>query len=59
MKDERVYLGHIRDINDAIRARLRPSRKALDDAYKAAAQEGSRKAEARDWGVTDVEDWPA
>jgi hypothetical protein len=47
-----------RFINDAVRARLRPSRKALDEAYKAAARESWRKAEAREWEVTDVEDWP-
>jgi hypothetical protein len=51
--------GISRFINDAIRARLRPSREALDQAYKAAAREPWRKAEARDWSVTDVEDWPA
>lgn len=48
-----------RFINDAVRARLRPSRKALDEAYRAAAQEAWRKTEAREWRVTDVEGWPA
>jgi predicted CopG family antitoxin len=48
-----------RFINEAIRARLRPSRKALDEAYKAAAREEWRRTEARDWRATDVEDWPA
>jgi hypothetical protein len=48
-----------RFINDAIRARLRPSREALNDAYRAAAREPWRKAEARTWDATDVEDWPA
>jgi hypothetical protein len=48
-----------RFINEAIRARLRPSRTALDEAYKAAAREEWRRTEARDWRATDVEDWPA
>ncbi|HEY7443169.1 MAG TPA: hypothetical protein VH701_12170 [Vicinamibacterales bacterium] len=58
LKRELPAKGISRFINDAIRARLRPSRKELDDAYKAAAQEEWRKGEARDWAVTDVEDWP-
>jgi hypothetical protein len=44
--------------HDAVRARLRPSRGALNDAYKP-ARERWRKAEACDWSVTDFEDWPA
>jgi hypothetical protein len=59
LKRELPAKGISRFINDAIRARLRPSRKALDNAYQAAAQELWRKAESRDWAVTDVEDWPA
>ncbi|MBA3886743.1 MAG: addiction module antitoxin [Acidobacteria bacterium] len=50
--------GMSRFINDAIRARLRPSPDTLDQAYKAAARERQRKVEAGEWGVTDVEDWP-
>jgi hypothetical protein len=46
-------------INEAIRARLRPGRQALDESYRAAARETWRKAEASDWSVTDLEDWPA
>jgi hypothetical protein len=45
-------------INDAIRARFRPLRQALDDAYRTAARERWRNAEVRDWGVTETEDWP-
>ena len=59
LKRELPAKGISRFINDAIRARLRPSRQALDEAYKAAARESWRSVEARDWGVTDVEDWPA
>jgi hypothetical protein len=51
--------GISRFINDAIQAQLRPSRDVLNEAYKAAARERWRKAEDRDWSVTDVEEWPA
>ncbi len=44
-------------INDAVRARLRPSREALDEAYKTAACERWRQSEAREWEPTDTE-WP-
>jgi hypothetical protein len=50
--------GMSRFINDAIRARLRPSPATLDEAYKAATRERQRQVEAGEWGVTDVEDWP-
>lgn len=50
--------GISRFINDAVRARLRPSREALDDAYKAAARERWRKSDTREWRATDVEGWP-
>jgi hypothetical protein len=59
LKRELPAKGISRFINDAIRARLRPSRNALDDAYKAAARERWRKAEMRDWEAMDLEDWPA
>lgn len=59
LKRELPSKGISRFINDAIRARLRPSRDTLNEAYKAAARERWRKAEVRDWSVTDVEDWPA
>ena len=50
--------GISRFINDAIRARLRPSRDQLDAAYRAAAREPWRRADAADWSATEVEDWP-
>lgn len=59
LKRELPAKGISRFINDAIRARLRPSRSVLDDAYRAAAQERSRQVDASDWAATDVEDWPA
>jgi post-segregation antitoxin (ccd killing protein) len=51
--------GISRFINAAIRARLRPSREALDEAYRATARERWRRSEARAWSATDVEDWPS
>lgn len=59
LKQELPPKGISRFINDAIRARFRPSRAALDEGYKAAARERRRKTEAGAWRVTDVEDWPA
>lgn len=59
LKRELPAKGISRFINDAIRARFRPSREVLDKAYSAAARERWRKAAAREWAVTDVEDWPA
>jgi predicted CopG family antitoxin len=59
LKRELPAKGISRFINEAIRARFRPSREALEKAYRAAARERWRKVERRDWGVTDVEDWPA
>lgn len=47
-----------RFINDAIRARLRPSREALDAAYGAAAREPWRRKAAGEWDATDVDSWP-
>ena len=50
--------GISRFINEAIRARLRPSRTVLDQAYKAAARERWRRSNAREWSAVEVEDWP-
>jgi len=50
--------GISRFINDALRARLRPSPEQLDTAYRAAAREKWRRSETRDWAPTDVEGWP-
>jgi Arc/MetJ family transcription regulator len=59
LKRELPAKGMSRFINDAVRARLRPSDEALDDAYRAAGREAWRKAESTAWVVTDVEKWPA
>ena len=50
--------GISRFINEALRARLRPSRDELDAAYRTAAREKWRRSEAREWRRTDVEGWP-
>jgi Arc/MetJ family transcription regulator len=59
LKSELPAKGISRFINDAVRARLRPGRDQLDQAYKAAARERWRTVEAREWSATDIEDWPA
>jgi hypothetical protein len=58
LKRELPAKGISRFINDAVRARLRPSREVLDDAYKAASRERWRRSEAREWRATDIESWP-
>ena len=45
-------------IEEAVRAKLRPDKKTLDVAYKAAAREAWRGRIQRDWSATDVEEWP-
>jgi hypothetical protein len=46
-------------IEEAVRARLRPDRKTLDAAYRAASKEAWRGGLAADWEATEVEAWPA
>ena len=58
LKRELPAKGISRFINEAVRARLRPSRDALDDAYKAAARERWRRSDAREWHATETEGWP-
>ena len=45
-------------INEAVRAKLRPDRQALDEAYKAASKERWRRRLTDDWSRTDTEWWP-
>ena len=59
LKDELPAKGISRFINEAVRARLRPGRDDLDQAYKAASRERRRRAEADAWRTTETEDWPA
>ena len=45
-------------INEAVRAKLRPDRQALDEAYKAASKERWRRRLTGNWIRTDTEWWP-
>ena len=45
-------------INKAVRAKLRPDRQALDEAYRAASKERWRRRLTDDWSRTDPEGWP-
>lgn len=45
-------------IEDAVRAKLRPSRSDLEQAYKAASKEAWRRKLAADWAETEVAEWP-
>ena len=45
-------------IGEAVKDKLRPSRKALDAAYKAASRERWRIELAREWAATEGEAWP-
>ncbi len=59
LKRELPAKGISRFINAAIRAQLHPSRKSLDEAYRASADERSRTAESHaDWNATEIEGWP-
>lgn len=58
LKRELPAKGISRFINEAVRARLRPSTDALDEGYKAAARERWRRSDARVWRATEIEEWP-
>lgn len=45
-------------IAEAVRARLRPDRRTLEAAYKAAARERWRRGVSADWRATEGEAWP-
>ncbi len=45
-------------ISRAVRARIYPDRKVLDEAYKAATKEAWRRQVAADWVRTDADGWP-
>jgi hypothetical protein len=45
-------------INEAVRAKLRPDKKTLDAAYKAARAEAWRSTLTKEWAVTETEGWP-
>ena len=45
-------------IEDAVRGRLRPDRRTLDAAYRAARKERSGDPVVADWEATEAETWP-
>ena len=45
-------------INRAVRSRLYPDARTLDEAYRAAAGEPWRGALDEDWSLTETESWP-
>jgi hypothetical protein len=45
-------------IERAVRASIRPDRRALDKAYKAASRERWLRPEEQTWKATEVEGWP-
>jgi predicted CopG family antitoxin len=45
-------------INAAVREKLYPDKKTLDNAYKAASRERWRAELEKDWSVTEAEGWP-
>lgn len=45
-------------ISHAVRARIYPDRKTLDEAYKRASKEAWRSRVARDWERTETAEWP-
>jgi len=45
-------------INKAVRARIHPDRRTLDDAYKAARRERWRRRTAQEWAFTETDGWP-
>ncbi|MCP9470838.1 MAG: hypothetical protein NNA31_12675 [Nitrospira sp.] len=45
-------------ISSAVRAKLHPDKKALDEAYRAARKEHWRKELEDDWKSTEGDGWP-
>jgi len=45
-------------IEKAVRARIRPDRRTLDQAYRAASKETWRRTLEREWRATETEGWP-
>jgi len=45
-------------IEKAVRARIKPDRRTLDAAYRAARKERWRREVVSDWRTTETGDWP-
>ena len=58
LKKELPAKGISSFINKAVRARIRPDRRTLDAAYRAASRERWRRTLDREWRVTETEGWP-
>lgn len=58
LKEELPPKGISAFIEDAVRAKLRPSRAALEQAYKAASKEAWRRKFSEEWSATEVDEWP-
>jgi len=58
LKKELPAKGISSFINKAVRARIHPDRRTLDNAYRAASKERWRRTLQQDWKATDTEGWP-
>lgn len=58
LKKELPRRGISSFISEAVRARIHPDRRTLDDAYKAAGREGWRRGVAQEWRSTETDGWP-
>lgn len=45
-------------INKAVRMRIHPDRRTLDNAYRAASKERWRREAEKEWKPTEAESWP-
>jgi Arc/MetJ family transcription regulator len=58
LKKELPAKGISSFINKAVRARIHPDRRTLDDAYQAASRERWRRQVEQEWTPTETEGWP-
>ena len=58
LKKELPAKGISSFINKAVRARIHPDRRTLDDAYRAASRERWRRQVEQEWASTETEGWP-
>ena len=58
LKKELPAKGISSFINHAVRARIHPDRRTLDNAYRAASRERWRRQVAQEWKSTETEGWP-
>ena len=58
LKKELPARGISAFVGEAVKDKLRPGRRALDAAYKAASRERWRIELAKEWATTEGEAWP-